>query len=231
MKKIIALILALTCAVLCFASCGKKDPPVEKNDDPVGKKLSVEGLPFEFRLEADESGQAATATIELWTEITGIITIPETVEYNSHVYPITKIGLGTNIMMTEPSALKTLVLSKNVKEIAESAFAMCNNLSLIRFSEGLEKIGDSAFWGTALETLEFPSSLKSIGKSSFMSNRSLTSVTFNADIETIADTAFGFCVNIETISIPRRFRGNLNAIFSNIGDTPASDKCVVTSPD
>ena len=217
MKRFIAFTVALLFIVLCFAACGKKDDPdntesTEKNDDPVGKPLTVEGLPFDFYLEANEKGVAASAIISSWNEISSTIAIPETVEYNGHVYPITRIGMGQNVMIGSPETLTTLVLTKNIKSISPAAFANCVNLSVVRFEEGLEEIGESAFYGCALTTLELPSTVKVVRKSAFTAN-DLTSVYINSDIETLEDSSFGYLLNLDTISIPRRFQDDLKKIF------------------
>ena len=164
MKKVIALIIALTCVILCFASCQPKEEP---NNDPVGVPLKTDDIPFTFYLVAGEDGKtAAEATVYMWNEISSTITIPETIEYNGHTYPVTKVGLGQGIT-AEPSEVTRVVISKNVKVISRSAFTMCDNLTSVSLAEGVETIEGSAFSMTGLETLILPSTLKKIEKSAF----------------------------------------------------------------
>ena len=212
MKKIFAVILALTFVVLALAACGKKDPEPD-NTDPVGKELSAEGVPFKFFLVAGENGRAATATISTWMEITSSIVIPETVVYNGHTYPITVVGMGQNILV-EPSTLTSVVFSNNVKVISDRAFTMCNNLSKITFGESIETIGNMAFSNTAITSVTLPDTTKKVVRSAFFGCSKLQSVIINSGVETLEDMAFGFCSSIVTIQIPRSFEDRIEAIFS-----------------
>lgn len=213
MKKIIAFALALALVVIALVSCGKTTPQQE-NTDPVGKELSAEGVPFKFFLVAGENGRAATATISTWMEITSTITIPETVEYNGHTYPITVVGMGQNIMVDSPSTLTSISFSKNVKTISDRAFTMCVNLSKVSFGESVETIGNMAFSGTAITSVVLPDSARKIVRSAFFGCSKLDSVIINNDIETLEDMAFGFCSSITTIQIPRSFADRIEGIFS-----------------
>lgn len=217
MKRFIAFTVALIFIVGCLAACNGKDPEhteaPEVNNDPVGKELDVDGLPFSFYLEGNEKGVAASAIISSWNEISSTMTIPETVEYNGHTYPITRIGMGQNVMIGSPEILTTLVLNKNLKSITTSAFANCTNLSIVKFEEGLEEIGENAFYGCALTTLELPSTVKAVRRSAFSAN-DLTAVYINSGIETLDDSSFGYLRYMETISVPRRFTDRLETIFN-----------------
>ena len=223
MKKIIALILTLTFVILCCASCKNEEP----NNDPVG--VNLEGENFIFRLTADDSGKPVAATIYMWTEVLDTITVPETVEYNGHVYPVTAIGFGQGVT-ADPGALESLVLSKNVKTVADNAFGTCTNLSAVVFNEGIEVIGEGAFAATSITTLEFPSTLKEIGKGAFTNCLYLKTVLFNKGITTIADSSFLCCPSVETISIPRAFSGKIEAIFP-YSTTVTEGTCQVVYPD
>ena len=214
MKKIFAVIIALAFIVIALVACGEKKP-VEENNDPVGKELSVAGVPFKFFLVAGESGKAATATISTWMEITNTIIIPETVEYNGHTYPITVVGKGQNIMVDSPSTLTSVSFSKNVKVISDRAFTMCNNLSKVTFGESIETIGNMAFSNTAITSVVLPETTKKVVRSAFFGCTKLQSVVINKGIETLEDMAFGFCSSISTISIPRSFEDRIEAIFSS----------------
>lgn len=209
MKRFIALIFALTFVVMCFAACGET-----KNDDPVNVPLTTEDINFMFYLIPGKNGQAESATIYRWNEATDIIEIPETVTYNDHTYPITAVGLGQGVT-AEPSDLKSVKFSKNVKTIAQSAFSTCPNLVAIEFAEGLETIEENAFSATSISSITFPSTLKTIEKGAFTACVNLSTVTFNENITTIADSSFTFCRSISTISIPRAFADRVTNIFPN----------------
>lgn len=209
MKRFIALIFALTFVVMCFVSCNET-----KNEDPVNVPLTTDDINFTFYLIPGKNGQAESATVYRWNEATDVIEIPETVTYNGHTYPITAVGLGQGIT-AEPSDLKSVKFSKNVKTISESAFSTCPNLVVVEFSEGLETIEANAFSATSISSLTFPSTLKTIGKGAFTACVNLTMVTFNEGIETIEDSSFAFCRSLATISIPRAFADRVTNIFTN----------------
>lgn len=212
MKRFIALLIALTCVILCFASCEPKEKP---NEDPVGVALKSEDIPFTFYLVAGEDGKtAAEATVFMWNEVTSTITIPETIEYNGHTYPVTRVGLGQGIT-SEPSEVTRVVISKNVKVISRSAFTMCDNLEAVSFAEGVETIEGSAFSMTGLETIILPSTVKKVEKSAFFGCGYLTAVAINSEIETIEDGAFSLCPSLEEIQIPRKLESRLSDIFAH----------------
>ena len=220
MKRFIALLVALSCVILCFVSCGPKDKP---NDDPVGVALEAEGVPFKFYLVAGEDGVAAEATVYMWTEVTNSITIPETVEYNGHTYPITRVGLGQGIT-ADPNEVTKVIISKNVKVISKNAFTMCVNLLSVSLPEGLETIEGSAFSMTGLTTVVLPSTVKTVEKSAFYSCISLQAVSINPEIETIGDMAFGVCLSLEEVQLPNRFKDRMGTIFINC-DTVINKTC------
>ena len=52
----------------------------------------------------------------------------------------------------------------NVKEISENAFAWCSDLSTVKMHEGIEIIGESAFFNTGINSIEIPDSVTFIDK-------------------------------------------------------------------
>ena len=240
MKRIVAFLVAFLMVAVCLASCGNEDiidsstestkQTTEENNDPVGVQLQSDDGLIKFQLVAGEDGKAATATLYRWDILSSTITIPETITYNGHEYPITVIGLGQNITAA-PSTVETLVLSSNVKVINASAFSMCNNLKTVAFAEGLEKISNSAFFGcSSLTTIELPSTVKTVERSAFTGCASVSAVIIGENTETVEDSAFGFCMGIKTISLPRKFADRVKDIFNGcpsvIGET-----CTIVYPD
>lgn len=214
MKRFIALLVALSCVILCFVSCGPKDPP---NEDPVGVALRSDDIPFTFYLVAGEDGKtAAEATVYMWNEVTNTINVPETIVYNGHTYPVTKVGLGQGIT-SEPSEVTKVIISKNVKTISKSAFTMCDNLISVSLAEGVETIEGSAFSMTGLSTIVLPSTIKTVAKSAFFGCKNLAAVSINSEIETLEDGAFSLCPSLAEIQIPRRFDSRMSAIFAHCG--------------
>lgn len=90
-------------------------------------------------------------------------------------------------------SLRKVVLHEGVRRIDGYAFRYCNNLSEINFPEGLEYIGERAFYPAALERLVFPGSLREIGCEAFYHNSKLRYVEFGSDVPKIAQAAFACC--------------------------------------
>ena len=105
-----------------------------------------------------------------------------------------------------------LFIPKSVEVIEQQAFAGCDNLKKITFSEGLKSIGHRAFNGTAIESIVIPASVTDIANGAFMGCDSLKSIKVkrgnkvydsrkkcNAIIETATSKLISACV---TTSIP-----------------------------
>ncbi|MCM1168038.1 MAG: leucine-rich repeat domain-containing protein [Ruminococcus sp.] len=91
--------------------------------------------------------------------------------------PVRRIGDGAFFDRKE---LERLCLPPWVTSVGDRAFVGCENLASVEFSEGLLKIGASAFGECdgALKSVSFPDSLVSIGDYAFGSCRNLETVTF-----------------------------------------------------
>lgn len=87
------------------------------------------------------------------------------------------------------SVLENVNLPQGLTLIGKNAFQDCKNIKSIVLNEGLENIGDSAFWGTTLETVKFPSSLKIINDCAF-ANCHIYNLKFNAGLKYIGNSAF-----------------------------------------
>ncbi|MGC7169753.1 leucine-rich repeat protein [Metamycoplasma hominis] len=55
-----------------------------------------------------------------------------------------------------------VVIPTWIKKIGDVAFNRCENIKEVILNEGLEKIGDGAFWNTHIESITIPSSVKEI---------------------------------------------------------------------
>ncbi len=103
------------------------------------------------------------------------------------------------------ASLEEITIPKNVKEIKSDAFQGCTSLAKVDFEEGsaLEKIGGSAFAGTAIERVEIPAGVKELGSNAFERCASLKKVVFAEDgvLSIIGSGAFANTALTE-ISIP-----------------------------
>ncbi len=86
------------------------------------------------------------------------------------------------------TVLKTIVLT-NVKTIGEDAFAYCP-AATVTLNDGVESIGEYAFYGSAIEAMVLPSSVKTIGREAFRSCESLKSVNIPEGVTRLEDYMF-----------------------------------------
>ena len=103
------------------------------------------------------------------------------------------------------ASLEEITIPKSVKEIKSGAFEDCTSLAKVGFEEGsaLEKIGGSAFAGTAIERVEIPAGVKELGSNAFEQCASLKNVVFAEDgvLSIIGSGAFANTA-LTKISIP-----------------------------
>ena len=121
---------------------------------------------------------------------------------------LSSVTLGSGVTSIGRYAFADIAASQieipgNVKTIGENAF-FGTRFKNITFAEGLEEIGDGAFYfltsshdddygstySSSLTSLSFPSSLKRIGGRAFANHESLSSIRFGAGIEEIGPEAF-----------------------------------------
>lgn len=91
------------------------------------------------------------------------------------------------------SSLSKVILHEGVKRISDYAFRYCNNLIEINFPEGLEYIGQRAFYPASLGRLSFPESLQEIGCEAFYHNSKLHYVEFKSSDVKIDQAVFACC--------------------------------------
>ena len=90
-------------------------------------------------------------------------------------------------------SLRKVALHKGVKRINGYAFRYCDNLKEINFPEGLEYIGERAFYPASLGRLLFPASLQEIGSEAFYHNGKLHYIEFKSNVTKIGKAAFACC--------------------------------------
>ena len=115
-------------------------------------------------------------------------------------------------------SIHTLSIPSTVKSISPYAFYGCVNIGAeiddgdektpnikgsLTLTEGIEYIGDKAFFGcVAIETLTIPDSVTGLGSRVFYKCEGLKELTIGSGITKIADYTFYNCAAIETINIP-----------------------------
>ena len=68
--------------------------------------------------------------------------------------------------------------------------------------EGIERIGDYAFYWSDITAVTLPAGLKHIGQSAFCWAEQLTAVTLPKGVETIGEMGFYACSRLESVSLP-----------------------------
>lgn len=138
-------------------------------------------LVFSESTKQDENKMVLPA--QLLSNITGYIktvSIPEGYD---------RIADGAFSNENKQSVLENVNLPKDLTLIGKNAFQGCNYIKSIELNEGLENIGEKAFYGTSLESVKFPSSLKIINDCAF-ANCHIYNLKFNAGLKYIGNSAF-----------------------------------------
>ena len=110
---------------------------------------------------------------------------------------ITHVVIGPRVTEIKPltflsyTALRSVIVPATVIKIGEVAFLDCKNLTQVRLHEGMEVIGDNAFFGCkALRSVTIPSSVTELGKAAFDSCINLADVEFKEVLKVIGEQAF-----------------------------------------
>lgn len=107
---------------------------------------------------------------------TGLVTIPETVTYDSNTYTVTSIGAY--------------------------AFDACFALTDISLPNTITTIGHQAFYGcTGLNSITIPNSVTTIAAKSFLGCNNISSVQISQYVSFIGEEAFSSCLKLETINV------------------------------
>lgn len=103
--------------------------------------------------------------------------------------------------------LTVVIISSNVKIIEDSAFASCENLVRIVFSDDscLTVIGSRAFAGCAVTNIKFPNGIRSIGCQSFYGCLNLNSVIFPSSLKEIGSNAFSVTL-LAAVILPKELK-------------------------
>lgn len=98
--------------------------------------------------------------------------------------------IGSEVFYSNDLASVTFAKGGGGLKIGEKAFYHLWSLKSVVFEEGVESIGEYAFYGCGLETIVLPEGLKSIGGYAFYSCSNLSSVTLPNTLEYIGACAF-----------------------------------------
>lgn len=99
--------------------------------------------------------------------------------------------------------LKSVFVPNTVDEIEENCFSGCETLEEVILSEGITKLGDSAFSECKnLKRITIPKSVKVIGRFCFSDCINLEEVILQEGLKVIGDRCFWNCENLKKIDIP-----------------------------
>ena len=128
---------------------------------------------------------------------------------------VTSIGKET---FRHCSTLKTVKLSKSLKEIPEGLFYQSSEITSVEIPEGVTSIGREAFFHVdKLETLTLPSTLKTIGGYAFEYCRKLKNINIPEGVTEIGMGAFRYCSSLKTIVIPSKVERLFASTFYDSG--------------
>ena len=80
-------------------------------------------------------------------------------------------------------------------------FWSCTSLKRISLPNGLEKIGNAAFYGSGLERITIPESVKEIDAWAFAWLTNMKTIDIPDNVETIGFSAYIYCQGVETVNI------------------------------
>lgn len=129
--------------------------------------------------------------------------------------------------ITIPSTAQRGTLSSTatyftVKEIGESAFRNCYDLTYVYIPNTVTAIRDYAFlWCTSLSNVSIPSSVTTIGAYAFGRCENFTYISIPSSVTTIGESAFSSCSKVTSIYIPSSVTSIGSYAFSYCSKLPS----------
>ena len=180
--------------------------------------FKVDGLSYKITSSTD-------MTVEIrnlgayQNELSGALTIPESVAYNGNTYRVISIA---NWAFSGCYGLTSVKIPNSVTSIGGSAFDACTGLTSVEIPNSVTSIGNHAFCDcSSLTSVEIPNSVTSIGYYAFYGCSSLTFVEIPNSVTSIENFAFYGCSSLTSVEIP-------NSVTS-IGDCAFYDCSSLTS--
>ena len=224
-KKLIALLLAITC-MLTFAACGGEgsettapvtpDETLDEQIDNVFDQMESIG--------SENAGQEVGSYAEgsdadfVWESVEGGVVITDYIGTATTVSVPAQLG-GQNVVEIgegafADSAVIGVSLPDTVVNINKQAFYYCMALVEVKLGSGTVMIGEDAFHGcVALSSVHLNNGLKTIGESAFALNDNLKNITIPNTVETIEEGAF-ILSGLTSVTIPGSVQFVGNQAFS-----------------
>ena len=181
----------------------------EKDEIKIAQEIGIEVNPYDIR---DGVLWSSDGNLLLMDEETGSLTIPETV---------TAIGEGA---FANLDGLRTIIIPSTVKRIEQNAFRSNTTLETViiqeRNGEGVEYIGDNAFYGCSnLQSINLPDTITSIAYQCFRYCRKLDNIKLPNNITTLNALTFDGCNNLKKLELPESLK--------TLGESSLSDTSLV----
>lgn len=176
-----------------------------------------------YQLTSDN--EAAVTGLLKALDANGVLTIPETVEYNGVTYTVTAIGNNAFYQSSYKSTIKTVIFPDTLTKIGNQAFLYCHSLTgELNLPEGLKEIGNGAFSGfysignsyanpMNITAVKLPSTLETLGSQAFLYCDKLTEVTIPAKITTLKNETFQKCTSLQKVVLPEGLETIGNTVF------------------
>ena len=102
----------------------------------------------------------------------------------------------------------------SISEIPAYTFYNCTKLEEVSLGEGVETIGESAFYNTVLKNIWLGEGVKAIGENAFY-NTALTEVALPSTVESIGNYAFANCYELSTMILSDNLTDIAYGAFEN----------------
>lgn len=99
----------------------------------------------------------------------------------------------------------TVVFPSTLRRVGDNAFANCWNLKFAEFNDGLDYIGESAFFHTGIIAVTLPMSVRFVGVSAFSNCDDLSSFVCSGQNIVLSDYALAYCKQLDEIDIKSKY--------------------------
>ena len=192
MKKLITIIVATLCSLQIWAYDFYRD-----------------GIYYNYL-----DYRSVEVTYSNYTDYSGTVRIPSTVNYYGTTYNVVRIGGSA---FKNCYRVVAVSIPNSVAEIADNAFNGCSGIQSIDLPNSLRRIGKSAFAHCSeIKKIKIPNTVISVGSYAFYNCSNLKNITLSSALEEIPQGMLSNCTELRSISIPSR--------VSYIGEE-AFDRC------
>lgn len=186
-----------------MASCEKEKESVEE-EEKVTIKLDVTNLTDDgyfdgllyYKVTSNSPFEVSVNKVEN-TAI--MVEIPSRIQINGNDYSCTSVA---DEAFYECRTLSSIFIPKTIRSIGTKSFYGCSGLKNVTISEGVTRIGESAFYCSGLTSITIPESVTSIEKQTFSYCSRLTSISIPESVTSIEKQAFSSCSGLTSITLP-----------------------------